>query len=210
MFAIDDRQIKKYEKDLKAFKAKAYPFATRDTINTNALQTREEAHKIVEDKFTLRNNFTKRGIQANLDKQNLVVARQEASTGSVDEYMAEQEFGQVHSATGKYGVPIPTSYAAGQPEDQRPRTKAVRPTNRRGRIRLSKQPVEYKGRRTRNVQKVLAAAQSGHKHVFLELSKRKGFFRIEGGKQRPRLKMVADLSKRNVSVSPHRWLQPAT
>jgi hypothetical protein len=43
MFAINNREIKQMEKDLKTFSRKAFPFATKTTLNDAAFQAQRIA-----------------------------------------------------------------------------------------------------------------------------------------------------------------------
>ena len=58
MFRVDTREIAQYEDDLKEFAAKAFPFATRKTINDGAFAGQRIARADIGRIMTLRNTFT--------------------------------------------------------------------------------------------------------------------------------------------------------
>ena len=55
-------------------------------------------------------------------------------------------------------------------------------------------------KRQRNAVAISLAQRAGRKFVFLELERRKGIFRLSGGKRRPRLDLVWDLSRPAVRI----------
>ena len=208
MFSIDDKQIKRYETDLKRFADRAFPFATRQTINSAAFTAQSKAKEIIRNEMTLRNKFTLSTIQVRPDKRELNVSRQAAYVGSTVDYMQDQEFGAQKRATGRYGVPIATSYAAGQSGNKRTRLPS-RP-NKMQEIRLSKRRGgRVANRMQANLMTVKHAAATGQRYVFLNLRRGEGIFRVLGGKKKPRIKMVWDLSRKSVVVPKQPWLAPA-
>lgn len=209
MFEIDMRQLKELEKDLKIFAKRAYPFATKSTINGAAFATQKVAKKDVEIKMVQRNKFTLQSIRVE-QARTLNVNRQSASVGSIADYMADQEFGGVKRKTGSEGVAIPTGYSAGQ-ERQQPRTRLPRKPNKLSNIKLKQRRNKASSRKQRNLQAIKAAAVSTNKYVYLELqNNRKGIFRVIGGKRKPKIKMVYDLSSSSTPIPRNPWLKPAT
>lgn len=208
MFSIDDKDIRRMEQDLKTFASRAYPFASKNTINQAAFTAQRISRESVKEDLTLRNRFTVQSIQVE-QTRTLDVRRQAAVVGSVAPYMETVEFGGVKGKQGKEGTPIATSYAAGQGQNAQPRTRLPRKANTLQNIQLRRNQLKAKTRRQKNLVAVKDAAQSGRKFVFLELSRRKGIFRVTGGKRRPRLKMVWDLTRQSVIVPRNPWLAPA-
>lgn len=206
MFNVDPKQIKEYEKDLKAFAHRAYPFATKNTLNRSAFHAQKLARFSIETKMVNRNRFTKQSIQVE-QARTLNVARQSSAVGSTQSYMADQEFGATKSKKGKRGVAITTGYAAGQ-EGQEPRTKLARKPNKMANIRLRRKRKKGKNRLQQNIIAIHEAAASGQKYVFLDLGRREGIFKVIGGKRRPKIKMVQDLSNESVDVPRNPWLKP--
>lgn len=207
MFKINDRDIKEFEADLKTFAHRAYPFATKATINRAAFEAQKTARRIVDIKMVERNKFTKQSIQVD-QARTLNVSRQEAIVGSIADYMEDQEFGTTKHKTGSEGVSITTSYAAGQ-EGQQPRTRLARKPNRLASIKLQRRSKKGKNRRQQNLIAIKGAAASGRKYIFLDLGRKKGIFKVVGGKRRPSLKMVHDMTEQSVTIPRNPWLKPS-
>lgn len=208
MFRIQDRDVKRLENDLKAFQHKALPFATRNTLNQAAFTAMREARQNVGDDMVERNRYTRQSIRVE-QARTLAISRQAATVGSIADYMADQEFGATQVKTGKEGVAIPTSYSAGQGRDAQPRTRLPRKPNKMANIQLRKRSKKGASRKQQNLIAIKTAAENGHKYVFLDLGRRKGIFRVTGGKRRPKIQMVHDLTKQSVSIPRNPWLFPA-
>jgi hypothetical protein len=208
MFSINDKQIKGLERDLKRFAHQAYPHATRKTLNDAAFQAQKIARADLPKKMVLRNRFTSQSLRVE-QARGLNVSRQEAVFGSTAPYMEDQEFGGTKTKTGKEGVAIATSYSAGQGENAQPRTRLPRRPNRIASIQLTKRRRKSSSRKQRNFIAIRQAAQSGRKFVFLDLDRVKGIFRVLGGRKRPRIKMVHDLSRKSVSIPKNPIIKPA-
>lgn len=208
MFGVDTKSIKQMERDLKTFASKAYPFATRKTVNDAAFQAQRIARVDVKDNMTNRNRFTVQSIQVEQTK-TLQVSRQAAVVGSIADYMEDQEFGAVKSKTGKEGVTIATSYSSGEGENAQPRTRLPRKPNRMQSIALQKRRKKGSSRKQQNFIAIRQAAATGRKFVFLDLGRRKGIFKVTGGKRRPKIKMVHDMTKQSVVIPKNPWLKPA-
>ena len=209
MFKIEDTGIRKLEQELRKFKKNALPYATRNTLNRAAFAAQREARDLVQERFILRNRFTVQSIRVN-KTNSLDVSRQQATVGSIADYMEEQEFGGGRRKRGQHGVPIPTSYAAGQAEGSRPRLRLPRKSHKLTQLRLSKnRRLANLGRGRRNAAIVRHAVQEGEKFVFLDLGRRKGIFKIVGSKRKPKIKMLYDLSRPNIVIPPRPWLQPS-
>lgn len=207
MFTINDKKIRRYQRDLKLFKERAYPFATKSTVNSAAFEARKQAHKQMDQNFTLRNRFSKQSVQVDQTK-TLKVRRQAAVVGSTADYMGVQEFGGTKHKKGKQGVALPTGYSAGQ-ESQQPRTRLPRKPNKLQNIQLNRRSSKGKTRAQKNLIAVKAAAQTGQKYIYMDLNRRKGLFKVLGGKRRPYVKMVYDLSKPTHRIPKEPWLKPA-
>ena len=128
--------------------------------------------------------------------------------GSVADYMEDQEFGATITRKGSKGKPIATSYAAGQ-EGQQPRTKVPRKANKLASIQLKRNKQAGGSRKQRNLMAVKQAAASGSKFVYMDLGRRQGIFRVLGGKKKPRVRMVWDLSNTTVIIPRRPTIGPA-
>lgn len=208
MFKIDTSEIANLESDLKTFKARAFPFATKQTLNRSAFDARKAIQGEISDKMIERNKFTGRSIQVE-QTRTLNVNRQAAVVGSTADYMEDQEFGGVKYRKGKEGTPIATTYSAGQGMDSQPRTRLPRRANTLKSIQLQKRRGKGMNRRQRNLVAIKQAAATGFKFVFLDLGRKKGIFRVIGGKRRPKLRMVQDLSEQSVVIPKNPTFAPA-
>lgn len=210
MFSIDDKDIKKLERDLITFKRRALPFATRATLNSSAFMAQRHSKRNVQRNLILRNKYTEQSIRVQQTK-DLNVSRQYSIIGSIADYMEDQEFGGTKTSRGKHGVPLATSYSAGQGRGK-PRTKLPRKPNKlypTSSIRLNKKTKRFKSKRQQNIARIKQAASSGQKFVYLELNKREGIFKVTGGKKNPKIQMVWDMSRSSVPIPKEPWLKPA-
>lgn len=207
MIKADFKEIRQLELDMTIFAKRGLPYATGSTLNRTAADARIEAQKNVKQQMTLRNRWTVGSIQYQ-KVRGLDINKQESATGSLQKYMLTQEDGGIERKSGKHGVAIPTGYSAGQ-EGQQPRTRLPRRPNKISNIQLTRLKTKTRNRKSVNFVKVKLAAESGVKFLFMDLGRRKGIFRILGGKRKPRVKMVADLSNPVVRIPRNPWLEPA-
>lgn len=207
MLIVKMGKFKEFEKDLRTFNRVAFRHATKDTLNELAFRGMQIARGHIQRKMVLRNNWTRGSIQFRKTTA-LPVHLQVSSFGSTEEYMADQEFGGVKRTNGKVGVPITTSFAAGQ-EGQRPRTKVAKSANQMRNIQLRKGGRKGLSKKAKNASAISQAAGSGNKLAYLEFGRTKGIFRIEGGKRNPSVKMIQDLSRKSITIKPNPWLAPS-
>lgn len=191
--------LSKYEQALERIAARGLPIAMRSTINGNAFATQKAAQQEVGGRMVLRNKWTAQSIQVTQARGS-----EPARTGSRAAYMADQERGATVRPAKGSNKPIPTSYAAGQ-EGARPRTRLPRKPNKLSSIRLRRGRTSAAAAAA-----VREAAASGQRFVYLDTGKRKGLYRITGGKRRPKARMVWDLSRKSVQVKPTHWLRDST
>lgn len=208
MITIDDRQIKRFERDLKAMAEKSFPFATQRTVNQMAFKGREFGQQEIRNNMITRNKWTERSVRY-LPTRQLNIRRQETSFGSTADYLETQEFGGVERGKGKHGVVIPTSVASGEGQGNVPRRKAVRSANQMRKIQLRSKSIKARSRAQRNFIAVKEAAQSGRKFVFLDLQDHPGIYKVMGGKRKPRVKLIHDMGNRSVRIPANPWMQPA-
>jgi len=218
MFSIKMDDIRKLESELVIFNARALPFATKATLNNAAFGAQKTARSELHGRFILRNRYTERSIQVD-QARTLNIDRQKAVIGSTASYMEDQEFGGTKSAKGKQGVPIPTTFSAGENEGSRKRTRLPQAHNMLKAIQLASRGVgSTKNKRQRLLRKVQIAVQSGSRVIYANLSggRKRGIYRIVGGvysgrgwPKGARIKLLYDLSKRSVSIPKSPWLSPA-
>lgn len=202
MLTFDDRDLKRLDADLKTFAERAYPFATRNTLNVAAFDVQNVSRIMVRRRMVLRNTNTIRSIQVEKAK-GLNVRNQMALVGSTEDYMEQQEFGSVRD-----NPTITTGYAAGQ-MGRDPRTRFARPKNKMRNINLRNKAKRGKNRKQRNLIAIREARGTGSPFVYLELQRTKGIFRVIGGKRNTKIKMVHDMTRRSVVVPANPWLRPA-
>lgn len=208
MIDVDIKDVKRYERDLKTFAHRAFPFATKETVNRSAFQSQKFVKKDLKSRFILRNQFTLQSIQIDQAK-TLNVSRQVALMGSTADYMEDQEFGGTRIKKGRKGIPIATSYAAGQGLSRNPRTRLPIKANKLKNIILKRRKRQSGSRKLRNLIAIKQAASSGNKHLFLDLGKKKGIFEVVGGEREAKLRMVWDLTEQNVTIRKQPSIKPA-
>lgn len=204
---VDWRGMEKLQRDLQIFARKAIPHAVRNGLTRTAYEARGEYIEAARSRLTLRNTWTERTIQV-APARGMVVDQMEARAGSTAQYMADQEAGKTEVASGKHGVPIPTSFSAGQGLKKKPRTRLVQRPNRlpaidlasRGSARASRG--RSSNRMQANAIAIRKALAAGSKYVFLDLRRRKGIFKLQGSKRGLKVRLVWDLSERSVRVRP--------
>jgi hypothetical protein len=207
MITIDLSDLRRLEKDLKTMADKAVPFAVRNSLNRSAFEGRRIWQAEIQDEFILRNRFTANSVRVE-QARGLNVNRMEAALGSIAPYMDTQEFGGRRTGGGRHGAPIPTAVAAGQAQGTAPRTRLVRGAHKLGAIQLTSRGRGTGSKRQRNAIAIKQAAKAGNKYVFLELENSKGLFKITGGRRKPRIVMVWDISKRSLIIPPSPTLGP--
>lgn len=215
MIEIDTKEVKKYEQDLKYFARRALPFATKATLNRAAFETQRVAQDTIREKMITRNRFAVGSVRVE-QARGLRTNSQEAKTGSIAEFMATQEFGGLVRGGGQ-NKPIPTRYASGEGRGSVSRRKLPRKPNKMSNIKL-KNKRKAKNRKQRNIFAIQDAVTGGSKYVYLDLGRRKGIFRVIGGRKNfkrgwpkgAKIEMVWDLSQTAVRVPRNAWLKPST
>ncbi len=210
MFQIDDRQIKQLENELKVFKDRALPFATKATVNRAAFTTQKIARRDVREDMINRNRFTVQSIQVDMAR-TLSIRQQQAAVGSTADYMEVQEFGGTKVKRGRHGVPIPTSSASNEGKGKVPRSRLPTKTNKLQNIKLGRKKAKGSSRKQKNRVAIQMAAAIGgrNRFVFLDLGRRSGIFKVTGGKRKAKLTKMYDLSREAVTIPRNPWLMPA-
>lgn len=214
MFRLNSHDMRELEKDLKTFKRKSIPFATRKTLNDAAFTAQKIYKADAAKNLTLRNRFTQQSIQVE-QARGLNIRTQESVVGSTAPYMEDQEFGGVVRKSGKYGQVIPTSFSANQ-EGQQPRTRLPTAANRLKNIRLKRNLKHggFKSKRQMIFVTALVAANKGQKHVFIPADNG-GIYRVWGRKKkagkytRVKMKMVYSMRRGPTVIKKQPLLGPA-
>jgi len=180
-------------------------FAEMKTINDAAFLARRVAQSNVERKFINRTTWSKRSISVNKANTRAL----QSSVGSTEDYLRKQELGGSERATGRHGVAIPTAYSSGEGMN-RVRRRLTRKPNRVANLNLKNSTGKARGRKQQNLVKVRQAAKSNNKVIYMKTRRGKGLFRVIGGKRRPKVKMIHDLSRKSIRIRKRPWLHPAT
>lgn len=212
LISVDDRDLKRFEKDLKAFKKRAYPFATKQTLNTAATQTQDQARRNIQRRMVVRNTFTLREVKVQKER-GLNVRTQAAVVGASMKasYMLDQEFGGTKRSSKGGAVSVPGTVAAGQAATgtgTAARKRAVRKSMWHTSIKLQAR----KGSTTaqRNARAVNEAIKNKRKFVYIEGTGTPGIYRIGGRKSNPELRRVHLMKQSTVPIPRNPWLLPAT
>jgi hypothetical protein len=198
---IDLNDFKRLTRDLERTAKSALPHAMRNALNDAAFRGRQLWVQEIEREFILRNTFTTRTLEVRKAVgTNMQSMRSEL--GSRQEYMATQEHGGVDHGS------VPTTASSGEGRQMPPRKKLVRQPNKLAAIALG-QRYRRGSRKQRNAVALHMAAATGKKFVFLDLERRKGLFRVSGGKRIKQIDLVWDTTSKAHQVHAHPTLAPA-
>lgn len=219
MIDVDTEELKQLVSDLKTFKARAYPFATKFTVNSAAFQARDRTLAAMDKKQILRNKpFIRKSVQV-VTARTLRVSQQEARMGGVPDFMEDQEFGGIKRRKGKFGVPLATSVVSGEGRGARPRKKVPRAALRLSKIKFTKKSKKkFKSRRQEIFVQTLLAIQAGQRFIFLDTGERQAIYGIRGRGKLDRngritgvkMEMLYDLSEDDVPIPRTPTFAPAT
>lgn len=200
MLFFDDQKIKDLIAQLKAMSDRALPYAARFYLNGVAFRHRKHWQDEIKTTFIQRNQFTVRSVRVETTR-SLNLRTMETVTGSIADYMDDQEFGGTKTPRRGDNVNIPTARAAGQARGTNPRTRTIRKHNKLMNVRLKKGRITAQSKRQRNLIAVKEAVKSGRRFVYLSLNDRQGIFRVTGSKKRPKVDMVHDLSRKSITIT---------
>lgn len=199
--SIDMSQAKRLERILENVRDRAIGFAVKNTLNDLAFEARRNLVQKIDKDFVNRNTWTKRSIR--VTRANYVGAG--AEVGSIEKYMAKQEFG------GKGEKYIATGNASGEGGRVKVRQRAVRQANWINKLQSAKLPPISGTPRRQGYVHLLMAHRRGLKYVVLENEEgQKGLYRVLGTKKKPRSKLLYMLERNRVPIKKHEWLKPTT
>jgi len=213
MFSIDDKETKELEDWLDTLRDKAFPFATKNTLNKTAFVAQKMYRRNIQRKLTTRNKYTEQSIRVKQAK-GLNIRNQMSIVGSIADYMEDQEFSGIKSKTGKHGVAITTSFASGEGRGAQPRKKLAKQKNKLRNIRLTKTRSRAKNKKQAIIIKVKQAVNTGNRTIFHDFGNgSRGIMRVVGGRKGhtkgARLEMIQDMSKKTISIPKTPLLKPA-
>ena len=205
-FSWDDREFIEASHKLQNWARRGLPFAVKGTLNQAARDARVIWKGKIEREMITRNRWTVGSIKTDRARGSQI-RLMKSVVGSEAPYMETQELGGVvGSKKGAEAKPIPTNFSAGGGRSTAPRRKAVRGPNRMSKITVPSR--KGQSRKQRNAIQIKMAVKSGKKFTFLDLGTTKGLFKVMGGKRKPRLEMVWDLSRASITVPKNPTLKP--
>lgn len=189
------------QRQLETLSKRAVPYAARELVNGLAFAGRVAWQREMQDALTLRNRFTER--RALVDPaRTLRIRAMEARLGHTEEYMRLLEEGKPERAAKRWR-PIVTEIGAGQARGslRGGRKRAVLPKRiitKLGSLKVS--GIASLSRKARNARSIQGAIRSGRRLALLDLGHRKGVYRITGGKRKPIVSELYNLSHRKTRM----------
>lgn len=199
------------QRELEKLAARGVGAAARETVNGLAFAGRAAWQEQMAAHLTLRNAFTQRRalvVQARHNRTPIA-----ARLGHTEPYMERLERGGRERAAKRYR-PIPTEIAAGQARGslRGGRKRAVRPAsiiNRLGKLDVPRRRAGAKSRKSTNATAIKRAIRTGRGLALLDFGKRKGIYRVKGGKRGVLVSKLYDLTRKATPVPRIPTLEPA-
>lgn len=193
--------VEHMDRALNSMVTRLVPRGARDTVNSLAFATRAAWQDEMRQSLTLRNRFTER--RALVERATtLRVSAMEARVGHTEPYMALLEEGKPEPAAKRYR-PIPTEIAAGQAQGSLRGGRKARVLPKAIITRLGSLAVKgaaSRSRKANNARAIRGAIRSGRRLALLDLGRRKGIYRVLGGRRNPRVVKLYDLSRRSTPM----------
>lgn len=200
------------------------PKVVRRSLDGVAFRTAKlSKERTIHEKMEIRTPFVERSIRYKKARGANIQAMQ-SEAGSMMDGMRRAEEGSTNRAKGDNGVSIPTRYASGESRGSTKRSKRVTGRNKMQRIQLRDKQILGKNWKQTLIMRVVNAVETGQREIFFkfETGKQKtGIFRVVGGRKRGQwkgrgipkgvhLEMIHDLTEKQTTVDPHKWLEPAS
>ena len=200
MIEIDTDEIERLADQLREFNDVAYPIAAQSAANANAFAARKRAIKEIEYRMITRNNWTtgQGSLVVEKSPRTRKISDIRAVMGTTRDYLAVQEFGG-----SKRNTAIPTGDSANQ-SGQVPRTRVSIVSRAMRSVRLKGKRIKGNG-----VAKVYGARAANQKFLVMKTKRyTRGLFRVFGTKDRPKVRMIADITKKRRVTPKNPWLKP--
>lgn len=197
---IEFRGLDELQRELEQLAKRSVPYAARETLNGLAFAGRKIWQEQMASSLTLRNAFTQR--RALVERATgSRMGDMQATLGHTEDYMRRLEYG-IGERARRGGLAIPTETAAGQAKGSLPagRKRAVRPSLVIRVLGKLKRQSRSMPRKARNARAVREAIKNGTRLAYLELDRRRGIYKIMGGRKRPQIRKLYDLSRRAVPL----------
>ena len=204
---IELRGLDELQRELEHLAKRAVPYAARETLNGLAFAGRKIWQGEMASSLTLRNAWTQR--RALVERATgSRMSDMQASLGHTEDYMRRLEFG-IGERARRGGVPIPTETAAGQAKGSLPsgRKRAVRKSLILRAIGKVKRQPKSLSRKARNARAVSEAIRSGTRIAYLEMARKRGIYKIMGGRKKPKVLKLYDLTRPAVPLPRNPTLQ---
>ena len=187
------------------------PKVTSYTLDNLAFTARRESVKNVKSGMTLRRPWTLQTIQLDKSNPSSSIDKQFSETGSIAEYMRVQEESGWRLPKRGRSTPLVTNVAAGQPRNQRPRTRVGRPQYKLSRLRRIDATKMTVGKNVgqRNRIAVSMAAENGVGFVHMQTRKGRAIFQVLGSKDHAQLTMLWNFNRSKLFIPKNEWLSPA-
>ena len=187
------------QRELEQLAKRGVAYAARDTVNGLAFAGRKIWQEQMASTLTLRNAFTQR--RALVERATGTRMPVEAVLGHTEDYMRRLESG-IGERARRGGLAIPNETAAGQAKGSLPagRKRAVRPSLVIRVLGKIKRQSRSMPRKARNARAVREAISNGSRLAYLELDRRRGIYKIMGGRKKPQIRKLYDLSRRSVPL----------
>lgn len=189
------------QRELEAASRSGVPRAARELVNGMAFEARAAWQDEMRRSLTLRNKFTERRALV-VRATTLRRTGMEARLGHTEPYMALLEDGKREKASKRFRA-IPTEIAAGQSFGSLAggRKRAVRPSSIITRLgSLKVKGAKARGRKANNARAIQGGLKSGRRLALLDLGRGKGIYRIKGGRRKPKILKLYDLSRRSTPM----------
>lgn len=197
---VEFRGLDELQRELEQLAKRSIPYAARETLNGLAFAGRKIWQDQMASSLTLRNQFTQR--RALVDRATgSRMPDMQAVLGHTEDYMRRLEYG-IGERARRGGLAIPSEAAAGQAKGSLPagRKRAVKRSLVIRVLGKIKRQSKSMPRKARNARAVREAIKNGTRIAYLELDKRRGIYKIMGGKKRPQIRKLYDLSRRSVPL----------
>lgn len=185
------------QRQLETIAKRSVPFAARETLNTLAFEGRKIWQQEMASSLTLRNKFTQR--RALVERaRTLRIDNMQATLGHTEDYMYNLEFGKPERAA-KHFRAIPTEVAAGQGKGSLAggRKRAVKRANIITALgSLKGKDFAGRPRKARNARAIQQAIKTGKRLALLDMGRRKGVYKVMGGKRKPKIMKLYDLTRK--------------
>jgi hypothetical protein len=193
------RGLDEMQRELEQLAKRGVQYAARETLTSLAFAGRKIWQNEMRSSLTLRNAFTER--RALVERATgSRMPEMEAVLGHTEDYVRRLEYG-IGERARRGGVPIATETAAGQARGslRTGRKRAVRKSLLIRVLGKIKRQPRGLSRQARNARAIAQAARGTHL-AYLEMQHKRGIYRVTGGRKKPRISKLYDLTRPSVPL----------